>query len=104
MERDSDSAQPGAPRRGGLGHDDRRHEVFDPGQDCVLGEVPGALAAMPDEAPGSEVALRAIGTGWELDARGAVSGSLMLRGRERDREPACRTRAGRSPCCPATGG
>ena len=53
-----------------------------PGQDCVLGEVPGALAAMPDGLEASAAPLRAVGGGWELDARGAISGSLMLRGRE----------------------
>jgi hypothetical protein len=57
-------------------------QLLDPGQDCVLGEVPGALAAMPDGLEASPAPLRAAGTGWELDARGAISGSLMLRGRE----------------------
>ncbi len=57
-------------------------KLLDPGQDCVLGEVPGALAAMPDGLVASPAPLRAVGSGWELDARGALSGSLMLRGRE----------------------
>jgi hypothetical protein len=56
--------------------------MLDPGQDCVLGEVPGALAAMPDGLDASAAPLRAVGGGWELDARGAISGSLMLRGRD----------------------
>ncbi len=57
-------------------------KLLDPGQDCVLGEVPGALAAMPDGLDASASPLRAVGGGWELDARGAIAGSLMLRGRE----------------------
>jgi hypothetical protein len=52
------------------------------GQDCVLGEVSGALAAMPDGLGAPPVPLRAVTGSWELDARGAVSGQLVLRGRE----------------------
>src|SRR5271166_1206650 len=52
------------------------------GQDCILGEVPGALAPMPDGLHAPASPLRAVGGGWELDARGAVSGVLVLRGRE----------------------
>jgi hypothetical protein len=54
------------------------------GQDCVLGEKPGALAAMPDGLAAAATPLRAVGGGWELDARGAVSGVVYLRGREED--------------------
>jgi hypothetical protein len=57
-------------------------KLLDRGQDCVLGEVPGALAAMPDGLAASPAPLRACGSGWELDARGAINGRLMLRGRE----------------------
>jgi hypothetical protein len=57
-------------------------QLLDPGQDCVLGEIPGALASMPDGLEASPAPLRAAGNGWELDARGAINGSLMLRGRE----------------------
>ena len=56
--------------------------LLEPGEDCVLGEVRGALASMPDGLAASAAPLRAVGGGWELDARGAVSGSLILRGRE----------------------
>src|ERR1019366_7203111 len=56
-------------------------QLLDPGRDCVLGEVPGALAAMPDGLLASPAPLRAAGNGWELDARGAINGSLLLRGR-----------------------
>ena len=52
------------------------------GQDCVLGEVPGALAPMPDGLHAPAAPLRAVGGGWELDPRGAINGVLMLRGRE----------------------
>jgi hypothetical protein len=52
------------------------------GEDCVLGEVPGALSSMPDGLVASTAPLRAVASGWELDARGAVNGVLTLRGRE----------------------
>jgi hypothetical protein len=68
--------------------------ILDPGQDCVLGDGPGALVAMPDALAASPSPLRAVGGGWELDARGAVSGSLMLRGREEDVAALGRTGAG----------
>ncbi len=57
-------------------------KMLEPGQDCVLGESVGALAALPDGSEASPLPLRALASGWELDARGAVSGVLMLRGRE----------------------
>ncbi len=52
------------------------------GEDCVLGDEPGALATMPDGMFASAAPLRAVASGWELDARGAVNGTLTLRGRE----------------------
>jgi hypothetical protein len=58
--------------------------ILDVGQDCTLGDGPGSLAPMPDEVEASSVPLRAVGGGWELDARGAVNGVLTLRGREED--------------------
>ncbi len=57
-------------------------QLLEHGQDCVLGETPGALAALPDRLEAPPMPLRAVGAGWELDARGAVSGVLLLRGRE----------------------
>ena len=45
------------------------------GQDCILGEVSGALAAMPDGLAASPVPLRAGAGSWELDARGATPGA-----------------------------
>jgi hypothetical protein len=68
--------------------------MLDRGQDCVLGDTPGALVPMPDGLEASPSPLRAVGGGWELDARGAVSGSLMLRGREEDVAALGRTGAG----------
>jgi hypothetical protein len=56
--------------------------LLDRGCDCVLGELPGALAALPDGLGACPRPLRAVGGGWELDARGAISGKLVLRGRE----------------------
>ena len=57
--------------------------LLEHGRDCVLGEVPGALPALPDGAPRLAAPRFApSASGWELDARGAVSGMLMLRGRE----------------------
>jgi hypothetical protein len=57
-------------------------QLLDPGRDCILGEVPGALAPLPEGLGASGTPLRAVGGGWELDARGAISGKLILRGRE----------------------
>ncbi|HLK36411.1 MAG TPA: AgmX/PglI C-terminal domain-containing protein [Polyangiaceae bacterium] len=57
-------------------------QLLEPGQDCLLGEARGALAALPDGLSASGAPLRAVGNGWELDARGALSGVLILRGRE----------------------
>jgi hypothetical protein len=57
-------------------------KLLERGQDCVLGESPGALSVMPHALAASSMPLRAVGRGWELDARGAVSGVVVLRGRE----------------------
>jgi hypothetical protein len=57
-------------------------KLLEPGQDCVLGDSPDALSALPEGSSASSSPLRAVSSGWELDARGAVSGVLMLRGRE----------------------
>jgi hypothetical protein len=54
------------------------------GQDCVLGEHPNAITMLPDGLEAPACPLRAVGAGWELDPRGAVSGVLVLRGREED--------------------
>ncbi|HEY8041383.1 MAG TPA: AgmX/PglI C-terminal domain-containing protein [Polyangiaceae bacterium] len=67
--------------------------MLERGQDCILGEVPGALAPMPDGLGAPAAPLRAIAGGWELDARGAVSGVLILRGREENLLGVARTGA-----------
>jgi hypothetical protein len=59
-------------------------QLLDRGRDCVLGEVPDALAPMPFGLAAPGTPLRAVGGGWELDASGAVNGKLILRGREED--------------------
>jgi hypothetical protein len=56
--------------------------LLDRGSDCVLGDGAGALSPLPAGLGASPTPLRAVGGGWELDARGAVSGKLVLRGRE----------------------
>jgi hypothetical protein len=59
-------------------------KLLEPGQDCVLGDAASALAPHPDALQAPETPLRAVGSGWELDARGAISGVLRLRGRDED--------------------
>jgi hypothetical protein len=61
-------------------------KLLEPGQDCAFGERSGSVAAMPDGLDASSTPLRAVGNGWELDAKGAVSGVLLLRGREENVE------------------
>jgi hypothetical protein len=54
------------------------------GQSLEVGETPSALIAKPDDSPVSGLPIRAVGAGWELDARGATGGRLQLRGRTED--------------------
>lgn len=54
------------------------------GQSLAVGDGADALIAKPDESPVSELPIRSIGNGWELDPRGATGGLLHLRGREED--------------------
>jgi len=54
------------------------------GQSLEVGDGSAALIAKPDESPVSELPIRAVGNGWELDARGATGGTLQLRGRTED--------------------
>ncbi|HEY6461418.1 MAG TPA: hypothetical protein VIY73_14730, partial [Polyangiaceae bacterium] len=67
--------------------------MLERGQSCSLGEQAGALAVMPDGLQAPETPLRAAGGGWELDARGAMAGVLMLRGREENLLQIARTGA-----------
>jgi hypothetical protein len=54
------------------------------GESYILGETEGASMVMPDGLLASNVPVRAVATGWELDARGVTNGLLRLRGREED--------------------
>ena len=54
------------------------------GESYVLGETEGASMVMPDGLGASSTPVRAVATGWELDARGVSSGLLRLRGRDED--------------------
>jgi len=54
------------------------------GESYVLGEGEGASMVMPDGLGASPTPVRAVATGWELDARGALNGLLHLRGRDED--------------------
>jgi hypothetical protein len=54
------------------------------GESYVLGEAESASMVMPDGLTASSVPVRAVATGWELDARGVSNGLLRLRGRDED--------------------
>jgi len=51
------------------------------GQSLQLSDGEDNLVAKPDGSQVSDFPVRAVGTGWELDARGATGGELLLRGR-----------------------
>lgn len=54
------------------------------GRSLSVGESEGALIAKPEGSQLADVPIRAVGQGWELDARGVTGGKLFLRGREED--------------------
>jgi hypothetical protein len=54
---------------------------LDRGQSLKLGDGEGSVVAKPDGSLVSDFPVRAVGTGWELDARGATGGELLLRNR-----------------------
>jgi outer membrane biosynthesis protein TonB len=54
------------------------------GQSLSMGESEGALYAKPDASDVADLPIRAVGSGWELDARGVSGGLLHLRGRRED--------------------
>jgi TonB family protein len=62
------------------------------GESFQLGEHPGAALPIPDGLDISPTPVRAAGGGWELDARGTMSGVVSLRGRNED--PCALGRAG----------
>lgn len=51
------------------------------GQNLRFGEDEDAFLAKPDGSAMADVPVRAVANGWELDARGATGGEIMLRGR-----------------------
>jgi hypothetical protein len=51
------------------------------GQGFKLGDGADAVVAKPDNALIADYTIRAVATGWELDARGATGGEVVLRGR-----------------------
>jgi hypothetical protein len=55
-----------------------------PGRSLRVGDGEGAVVAKPDNAAVSDLPIRAVGAGWELDARGATGGEVYLRGRKED--------------------
>lgn len=55
-----------------------------PGKSLKIGEGQGAVINKPDSASVSELPIRAVGNGWELDTRGATGGEVHLRGRKED--------------------
>ncbi|HEX2877412.1 MAG TPA: AgmX/PglI C-terminal domain-containing protein [Polyangiaceae bacterium] len=59
-------------------------DYLTPGRSLKIGEGEGAVVAKPDSASVSELPIRAVGTGWELDTRGATGGEVYLRGRKED--------------------
>src|SRR5258708_14183443 len=59
-------------------------DYLTPGRSLKIGEGEGAIVAKPDSASVSELPIRAVGNGWELDARGATGGEVCLRGRKED--------------------
>src|SRR5258708_51764 len=54
------------------------------GQSYELGDGPDAGMVMPDGLFASKMPVRAVASGWELDAQGVSNGLLRLRGREED--------------------
>lgn len=54
------------------------------GQSLPIGDDEDALTPKPDNTAISDLPIRAVGSGWELDARGTTGGVLYLRGRKED--------------------
>jgi hypothetical protein len=54
------------------------------GESLAIGDGEEALYAKPDASDVADLPIRAVGTGWELDARGVTGGLLHLRGRRED--------------------
>lgn len=52
------------------------------GEPLRVGDQAGALIAKPEGSAVPDEPVRAVGSAWELDARGATGGTVRLRGRE----------------------
>ncbi len=66
--------------------------VLASGQSLAIGDAEDAVVAKPDGSQVADLPLRAVGAGWELDAKGATGGELHLRGRVEN--PALLARSG----------
>ncbi|MGC4090276.1 MAG: AgmX/PglI C-terminal domain-containing protein [Polyangiaceae bacterium] len=66
--------------------------VLASGQSLRVGDAEDAIVAKPDNSEIVDSPIRAVGSGWELDARGATGGELHLRGRVEN--PALLARSG----------
>src|SRR6478609_3347414 len=62
------------------------------GQSLQMSDGEDNLVAKPDGSQVADFPVRAVGAGWELDARGATGGELLLRGRREN--PADLARSG----------
>src|SRR5512146_956735 len=69
------------------------HQQLTGGQSMAFGDFPGATLPKPDNSPIADVPVRAVASGWELDARGATGGVLYLRGRRENAAELGRTGA-----------
>lgn len=54
------------------------------GQGLRIGDGKDAVVSKPDNTLIADYPIRAVATGWELDARGATGGEVFLRGRRED--------------------
>lgn len=52
------------------------------GQSFAIGDGEHTVLPKPDGSPVADSPVRAVGAGWELDARGATGGVVFLRGRQ----------------------
>src|SRR5512142_3251970 len=62
------------------------------GESLGFGDFAGAALPKPDNAAMPDAPIRAVASGWELDARGATGGLVSLRGRQEN--PADLARSG----------
>lgn len=56
-------------------------DMLEAGRSLEVGETPTSIVAKPEGSAIADLPIRAVGAGWELDARGATGGALFLRGR-----------------------